>query len=111
MIENGFVHQSAFEYEYEYRSPEYEYDEDRNALLPERWRSVGGNGASDLDVMEKSERHFRVVASLGSSDLSTRTPHTDFRIWNRNALATFLHVPAAFYESSRIQSICSPIAR
>ena len=33
----------------------------------ERRRSAGENGASDLKVRKKSERHFRSVASLGSS--------------------------------------------
>jgi hypothetical protein len=37
------------------------------AFIPERRRSAGGNGASDLDFRENSERHFRSVASLGSS--------------------------------------------
>jgi len=57
----GSVIREPFEYEYEYRCTEYEYD-----WPAERWRSAGGNGASDLDIMEKSERHFRSVASLCS---------------------------------------------
>ncbi len=38
-------------------------------LYDERRRSAGGNGESDLDLSKKSERHFRSVASLGSSIL------------------------------------------
>jgi hypothetical protein len=37
------------------------------ALNDERQRSAGENGASDLHFKEKSERHFRSVASFGSS--------------------------------------------
>ena len=39
----------------------------RFASTGERQRSAGENGASDLHFKEKSERHFRAVASLGSS--------------------------------------------
>ena len=38
-----------------------------NTLTGERQRSAGENIASDLHFKEKSERHFRSVASLGSS--------------------------------------------
>jgi hypothetical protein len=37
------------------------------AAVGERQRSAGENGASDLHFKETSERHFRSVASLGSS--------------------------------------------
>jgi hypothetical protein len=33
--------------------------------MAERRASAGGNGVSGLDFMEKSERHFPSVASLG----------------------------------------------
>ena len=62
MIERRFCHHDPVEYEYEYRCTEYEYD-----CPDERWRSAGENGASALHFKEKSERHFRAVASLGSA--------------------------------------------
>ena len=55
----------------------------------ERLRSAGGNRESDLEFRTKSERHFRSVASLGSSKPLSR--RGDVRVnatekWSRLAM-------------------------
>jgi hypothetical protein len=71
-----------------------------NSHWPQLWRSAGGNGASDLDFREKSERHSRTMESLRSSG---------FRVWFVLVLSiavlvlvldSFLRYPAGSLEQS-----------